>query len=967
MSRLRQLGKVLAAALLVMAATAADMDAPRAQDGKSAEEIFRDRISGPIVQSRCVNCHVQGGVSAHTRLVLARASDANHETFNLQTFRVLLDAVADQGGVNYILNKIQGVSHGGGAQVPAGSADFVSMEWFLRQLAGDAGSVTASLTPRTLFDTVVMAPDWKTLRRAALIFAGRIPTDAEYAAVENGDEQALRTTIRGLMQGPEFHEFLIRGSNDRLLIARRSGDLSNNPSLVELTNEDYRLSVDVYKGVITQREHWDWLGLVEHGIRQAPLQLIAYVAANDLPYTEILTADYVMANAWSAFAYGASTYFTDSTDPHEFRPSRIVEFYLFGEDFKIEFHPVTGAVRVVDPGPLRTVFPHAGVLNTISFLNRYPTTATNRNRARSRWTYYHFLGVDIEKSASRTTDPVALADTNNPTMHNPNCTVCHAAMDPVAGAFQNYNEEGHYRWFGNSLDRFYVEDPGEGADFEITASSFAERRTVTINVWLGSGTTTIRTVPFLDPARAEGSDRFWNPGIDLLTVRDADGVAVAQVYPANLGDDPHLCGEIRDVQGRESLVSYFCPNTFFVDIPSSGYYDVEVSVWVTLDNAGGAAKMLSVAVNGYVEGDTWYRDMRLPGFDGEAAPDPDNSVQWLAQQIVADDRFAEATVRFWWPAIMGSEITEFPEEASDADFEGRLLAASAQDDEVVRLAGGFRNGFPGSSYSYNLKDLLTEIVLSKWFRADAVADTDPVRRTALRDAGARRLLNPEELARKTVAVTGVQWKRSRENRPWTYTGPWHSGLTNEFRLLYGGIDSEGITERARDLTSVMAGVARAHAVEVGCSAVFRDFYLLPDAQRRLFAGIDRTERGADAIKAKLVELHDKLLGVRVEADSADVEAAYGLFVEVSKRGREAGHDRFQSWRCSIGHDHRYFEGILDNVVVRRENERGGRYEPDWGRIRDFMEDIDHSDPHHTAQAWVVVLTAMLMDYRYLYL
>ena len=45
----------------------------------------------------------------------------------------------------------------------------------------------------------------------------------------------------------------------------------------------------------------------------------------------------------------------------------------------------------------------------------------------------------------RTTDPVALADTHNPTLHNRNCTVCHTVMDPVAGAFQNYSDEGHYK------------------------------------------------------------------------------------------------------------------------------------------------------------------------------------------------------------------------------------------------------------------------------------------------------------------------------------------------------------------------------------------------------------------------------------------------------------------------------------------------------------------------------------------
>ena len=53
------------------------------------------------------------------------------------------------------------------------------------------------------------------------------------------------------------------------------------------------------------------------------------------------------------------------------------------------------------------------------------------------------------------------------------------------------------------------------------------------------------------------------------------------------------------------------------------------------------------------------------------------------------------------------------------DFEGRLLAANAQDAEVSRLADGFRRGFRGRA-AYNLKDLLVEMVLSKWFRADAV-------------------------------------------------------------------------------------------------------------------------------------------------------------------------------------------------------------------------------------------------------
>ena len=371
-------------------------------------------------------------------------------------------------------------------------------------------------------------------------------------------------------------------------------------------------------------------------------------------------------------------------------------------------------------------------------------------------------------------------------------------------------------------------------------------------------------------------------------------------------------------------------------------------------------------MNGYQEGDTWYRDMRSPGFNSVLAPNSDNSVQWLARRIVADKRFAEATVKFWWPAIMGSEVAAPPAAEGDADFEGRLLAATAQGAEVTRLADGFRRGFPRSRYTYNLKDLLVEIVMSAWFRADAVTDADPIRRVALHDAGARRLLTPEELARKTAAITGFQWGRYTD--AWPYENRWRSALTGDYRLLYGGIDSDGVTERGRDVTSVMTGVAKRHAVQVSCPVVLRELYLLTDADRRLFAGISPNVTSADTIKGKLVELHDKLLGVQVGSDSPEVAAAYRLFADVAARGRQAEKTWFEWWRCSISEDHFSLEGILDGAVVERVNEDGNRWHDfDWERVDAFMNDTDLSDPHATAQAWVVVLTAMLMDHRYLYL
>ena len=662
MSRLKRLCKILTYVLFMMAVLASEAGAPRAQDDETAEEVFHNYVSGPIIQSKCVNCHVQGGLSGHTRLVFVRRSaEVDYERLNLQTFQDFLAEVDEDGGGAYVLLKIQGaLGHGGLEQVHPGSADFANMERFLA-LLGQELAPPPSLTVEALLDTVIMASPRKTLRRAALIFAGRIPTDEEYAAVEEGDESVLRATIRDLMAGPEFHDFLIRGSNDRLLTDRNDGYvLDNNEGfLVELTNEAYRRRQAAYAGG-NLRPYYDWMDRVQHGARRAPLELIAHVVENDLPYTEILTADYIMANPWSALAYGASTTFSDPADVHEFRPSRIVEYYRHGEGYESEYDSDVQALHVDDPGPLITHYPHAGILNTTVFLRRYPTTATNRNRARARWTYYHFLGLDVEKSASRTTDPVALADTNNPTMHNPACTVCHSVLDPVAGAFQNYGDDGYYRdkWGGqDSLDDLY-KGTIEGSELAVFAESWAERETLSWQISFVAGAATLGVV-FTNPFCCEGTEDQGQVYLDQLQIIDPDGqILIIQEFEdleVPIGGWGGPCGEARHnaATGRHDHLwlhwgDLQCMILLDIEVPSEGVHDVEIVVWAepSEDYPGGGFAKLAVELDPYQHGDTWYRDMRVPGFAGVEAPYGDNSLQWLAERIVADERFAEATVKF---------------------------------------------------------------------------------------------------------------------------------------------------------------------------------------------------------------------------------------------------------------------------------------------------------------------------------
>ena len=1101
---------------------------------QTAEEVFQQLISGPIVQSKCVTCHVEGGASGNTRLVFVSDSDPDHEATNLQVFRDFLDGVDD--GANYILNKIQGaLGHGGGIQIAAGTDEYDDMGRFLSLLGEDVGPV--AVTPDTLFDGVTMESARSTLRRAAIVFAGRVPTDAEYEFISTGGMTSLRTAIRELMEGPEFHEFLIRASNDRLLTDREliNHTIGNDGYFVDFDNEFYRLNeIDPYGP-----EHYRWESRVQFGAGRAPLELIAYVVENDRDYREILLADYIMANPFSGRAYGAETEFADPDDAHEFKPSEIVSYYRLCEGHESTFTPGIG-LRVNDPGPCATDYPHAGVLNTTVFLKRYPSTATNRNRARSRWTYYHFLGADIEKSASRTTDPVALADTNNPTMNNAACTVCHTVLDPVAGAFQNYGDIGYYRdQYGgrDSLDQAYKD--GAASAQPIRGDSWSGRETLSWAIEIEAGLATLG-VTYTNDFYDEETGTDGRIYLDRLEVTDDEGRVIAShefedFDPPYNELDGHYCGEsahnpVTDKVDHVELWNAGSACSFIVDveIPRDGTYQVAVVGWAEPHDLYGPDRLarLSVTRDPHRTGDTWYRDMRQPGFGGEAVPAAETGLQWLATQIVADERFAEATVKFWWPAIMGSEVVEPPEGKDDVDFEGKLLASNAQAAEVARLARGFARGFGGGN-PYDLKDLLVELVVSRWFRAETLDDEDPVRAVALGTSGARRLLTPEELARKTDALTGFRWGREKST-PWTeprFEGV--SALTSDegywgYRLFYGGIDSDGVTTRARDLSPVMAAVAKSHAAESSCPIVLREFYLLPEEKRKLFAGIDlwttpvsefsdtfevaadswadrevlrvsgplsagaktvgmvltnddgdeqggdRNVRlyelrvldadgsvlermslknlvppmaswgecgnanaynpesgdhdhfnlhstcapatveieieaagsytveveawadqfgdelaqldvsiesdkvnsaGARAIRGKLIELHETLLGVRVDDRSKDIELAYGLFVDSWERRRNSGATYFLDAGCPALADHLYFDGILEDALLRYDDDEGGfYYDWDYDRVDRYLHgELAPQDARGAARAWVAVLAYLLMDYRYLYL
>ncbi len=673
---------------------------------QNAEDVFASGIAAPVLDARCFACHVPGGVAdaGGAKLLFDAQTGPEQQATNIAAFREFL-ALAP-GNDDLLLSKVQGVSHGGGPVFGAFTDEYRNLEAFLALLSGDGDSGLGGTGDglAAFWNGVTLADSAKTLRRAAIILAGRLPTESEYELAGRGDKE-LRRAVRGLMKGPGFREFLVRGANDRLHLDVFYNYLQQPEYLDQGVQPIWgQQAHDMVMEEGGEQGYFKLERQLAYGGARGTLELFAHVVDNDKPYTEILTADYLMVNPQLSVIQRSGVSFP-SEDHRVFKPGKY-KGQVFHDD---QYRNSTGYIgnffyTLTNSHSGFYDFPHAGVLNSPAFLVRYPTTETNRNRARARWAYYHFLGVDIEQSASRTTDPAALADTNNPTLNNPACVVCHERMDPVAGAFQNYNESGQY-----------------------------------------------------------------------------------------LPD------------GRDALpATYKWPEEF--------------------DETAGPSL--------YRDGDTWFRDMRAPGFEGARINNSRKSSQWLARQITADPRFANAAIAFWWPALMGFDVLRPPGSPSDPDYEQKLRAFDAQQASIDAFADELR------AKQYNLKTALVNMVTSPWFRADSV---DPVvaeeRAVELANVGTGRLLTPEELEVKTKALLGYSWGESEEFE-WNLDGV-YSELQDRYRIYYGGIDSRGIKERARALTPVMTNVVARQSNEEACEAVVLDF-LKPTAQRRLFKAVEKT-------------------------------------------------------------------------------------------------------------------------------
>ena len=525
-------------------------------------QLYVENISGPIIQTRCVICHNENGIAGNSKLVYLTSSQSGYQQTN---YDILTNFILNEpGGSELILSKPQGIAHGGGVQLPGNSSDFIALQEFVAATLAGSGNGNS----QAVFDGVQNIDSESTLRKAALLFAGRLPTKGELANVANADDNELRQSIRNLMVGDKFTQFLMESANDSLLTEAYSANLFNIVDRYYYPNSMQYYQAPNFIG--SDRR------LTSEALAEEPLRLIAHVVMNERPYTEILTADYVMLNPYSAEVYGGNVIFDNPSNPNEWKEGEITNYFR-----------CTVCARNENANyNMPTVYPHAGILNSPALLSRIPSTSTNRNRARARWAYYFFLAVDIEGLSERTTDPDALADENNPTLNNANCTVCHDIMDPVAGAFQNYGDDGFYRdqrGGANSLPGSYRNDisglyqPGDTWYADMLAPGFNGRFAPTANnslQWLAEEFVTDSRFGF-------GTVNFWYSAVigrepleQPENPEDADYDAKILVYT----DEWQLMNSIADdfVAGTHGNGDYNLKD-LLVDLAMSNYFRAESS------------------------------------------------------------------------------------------------------------------------------------------------------------------------------------------------------------------------------------------------------------------------------------------------------------------------------------------------------------------------------------------------------
>ncbi len=406
------------------------------------DAFFVDEVWTKVGARTCLKCHKPGGDAEESEFILrdpARdASKGDPLIHNHMAFSRMARAMEDKES-RLLLKVVGKLDHGGEDVLEPGSTRYKILSSWVNRVTGvasheaDAATATGISARGPFFEGVEMLDAPRLLRRLTLSLGARLPSADERAHVGRAGIKAIEPILDTLMDEEAFYDRLAEGFND-IFLTPGIDDVAENV----LSYEHFDKTRHWYKkwdfshikdGEERKRAGWKLADVYRDAMKREPMEMVKYIVRNGRPFTEIVTADYIMVSPYTARGYGVfeevRERFKNTEDPFEYIPVRLKA--LTGRSKKTNQESATG------------FYPHAGILSTFQYLKRYPTTETNRNRLRVRMYFEHFLGIDIMQLAPRVNDAAAItAKYEVPTMEAADCVVCHKIVDPIAGLFQDY-------------------------------------------------------------------------------------------------------------------------------------------------------------------------------------------------------------------------------------------------------------------------------------------------------------------------------------------------------------------------------------------------------------------------------------------------------------------------------------------------------------------------------------------------
>jgi hypothetical protein len=292
-----------------------------------------------------------------------------------------------------------------------------------------------------------------------------------------------------------------------------------------------------------------------------------------------------------------------------------------------------------------------------------------------------------------------------------------------------------------------------------------------------------------------------------------------------------------------------------------------------------------------------------------------------------------------------------PTDRSSPDFDTEFDSYLAIYSQFSKIAHHFTDS------GYNLKTVFKEIVKSPYYRAKNAQTLTAEQKSKLSTLGMGRFLTPEQLHRKIFAITGYPWRpRAFEDGGWTNDYLFNK---DEYRMLYGGIDSNDVVKRVTSPNGIMANIGERMANEMACLVTPREFWK-PAEERVLFPHVELTFEPEDkngfpvepavvAIKKNIQHLHERIVGEKLPDGHPEIERTYQLFLETYREGVKGLSDPDEATR--------YSEYLDWSCQVRNDY---------WTRTELPDEDKLEQDPNYVIRSWMAVVTYLMSDYQFLY-